>query len=193
MITSTTSSCARHAPITRAVTASSDGPLPSAAAADATPDAAASNTDSASVTARSRPTRANTSTANTTTSVAAHGRTRDRSSPTAGRLPVDSHGTGRRDLAKVRFVPRQPTDPTPPMPAGPKRFLTLDQVSEELNVSHSQVYALVRDRSIIAVKIGGRGQWRVERAQLEAYTARLYEEAKSRDPEDLPDVVDDEG
>lgn len=90
-------------------------------------------------------------------------------------------------------MPRQPTDPTPPTPAAPKRFLTLGQVSEELNVSHAQVYALVRDRSNIAVKIGGRGQWRVERTQLEAYIARLYDEAKSRDPEDLPDVVDNEG
>jgi len=55
--------------------------------------------------------------------------------------------------------------PPQPPPASP-RFLTLDQMADELNTSRSQVYALVRDRSIIAVKIGGRGQWRVERAQL---------------------------
>jgi excisionase family DNA binding protein len=75
--------------------------------------------------------------------------------------------------------------PPQPPPASP-RFLTLDQVADELNTSRSQVYALVRDRSIIAVKIGGRGQWRVERAQLEAYIARLYREAEARDPADLP-------
>lgn len=40
------------------------------------------------------------------------------------------------------------------------RFLTLRQVANELNVSLAQVYALVRDRSVKAVKIGGRGQWR---------------------------------
>jgi excisionase family DNA binding protein len=53
---------------------------------------------------------------------------------------------------------------TPEPPPTSPRFLTLDQVADELNTSRSQVYALVRDRSIIAVKIGGRGQWRVERA-----------------------------
>jgi len=47
----------------------------------------------------------------------------------------------------------------------------------ELNVSRAQVYALVRDRSLLAVKIGGRGQWRVERSKLEDYIAQLYEDA----------------
>jgi len=60
----------------------------------------------------------------------------------------------------------------------PRRFLTLGQVAEELNVSRSQVYALVRDRSVVAVKIGGRGQWRVERAELERYIAGLCEVAR---------------
>lgn len=78
-----------------------------------------------------------------------------------------------------------PAEPSAP-PEAPPRFLTLAQVAEELNVSRSQVYALVRDRSIIAVKIGGRGQWRVERSRLEAYIARLYHEAATRDPDDLP-------
>jgi len=59
------------------------------------------------------------------------------------------------------------------------RFLTLEQVAEELNVSRSQVYALVRDRSVVAVKIGGRGKWRVERAELERYIAGLYKAARS--------------
>jgi excisionase family DNA binding protein len=54
-------------------------------------------------------------------------------------------------------------------------------VADELNTSRSKVYALVRDRSVIAVKIGGRGQWRVERARLKAI-ARLYCEAEARDP-----------
>ena len=42
------------------------------------------------------------------------------------------------------------------------RFLTLDDVAEILNVSWSQAYALVRRRELIAIQIGGRGQWRVE-------------------------------
>jgi excisionase family DNA binding protein len=56
------------------------------------------------------------------------------------------------------------------------RFLQLADVAEVLNISVNQVYALVRRGDLVAVKIGGRGQWRVEAAQLEAYIARLYEE-----------------
>ena len=37
----------------------------------------------------------------------------------------------------------------------------------------------IPDRSLVAVKIGGRGQWRVERAELERYIAGLYEAARS--------------
>ncbi len=70
--------------------------------------------------------------------------------------------------------------------ANPARFLTLEQVAEELNVSRSQVYALVRDRSVVAVKIGGRGPWRVERAELERYIAGLCEVAR-RSPVPGPD------
>lgn len=56
------------------------------------------------------------------------------------------------------------------------RFLQLADVAEVLNISVNQVYALVRRGDIVAVKIGGRGQWRVEADQLEAYIARLYEQ-----------------
>ena len=46
------------------------------------------------------------------------------------------------------------------------RFLTLDDVAEILNVSWSQAYALVRRKELIAIQIGGRGQWRVETDEL---------------------------
>lgn len=55
------------------------------------------------------------------------------------------------------------------------RFLTLDQVAEELATSHSQVYAMVRRGELRGIKLGGRGQWRVERAVLEQYIAEAYE------------------
>ena len=77
--------------------------------------------------------------------------------------------------------------PTPPVPS---RFLTLQQAADELNVSRAQVYALVRDRSLVAVKIGGRGQWRVERSRLEDYIDRLYQDTDARDPADLPSTAD---
>jgi excisionase family DNA binding protein len=58
------------------------------------------------------------------------------------------------------------------------RFLTLADVAEVLNASASQVYALVRSGELPAIKIGGRGQWRVERAQLEAYIERMYTQTR---------------
>ena len=57
------------------------------------------------------------------------------------------------------------------------RFLQLADVAEILNISGSQAYALVRRGDVRAVKIGGRGQWRVEASELEAYIERLYAES----------------
>lgn len=56
------------------------------------------------------------------------------------------------------------------------RFLTLTDVAELLNISTSQVYALVRNEELKAIKIGGRGQWRVERDRLEEYITRMYQQ-----------------
>ncbi|MDR7279150.1 helix-turn-helix transcriptional regulator [Catenuloplanes atrovinosus] len=56
------------------------------------------------------------------------------------------------------------------------RFLLLSDVAAELNVSDSQVYHMVRSGELPAIKIGGRGQWRVERARLEEYIAAKYAE-----------------
>jgi excisionase family DNA binding protein len=58
------------------------------------------------------------------------------------------------------------------------RFLTLADVAEILNISASQTYALVRSGELEAIKIGGRGQWRVERDKLESYIARMYDETR---------------
>ena len=59
------------------------------------------------------------------------------------------------------------------------RFLTLADVSEVLNTSSAQVYALVRRGDLPAIKIGGRGQWRVERSQLEDFIQRMYAETRT--------------
>jgi excisionase family DNA binding protein len=56
------------------------------------------------------------------------------------------------------------------------RFLLLSDVAAELNVSDSQVYHMVRSGELPAIKIGGRGQWRVERARLEEYIQQKYAE-----------------
>ena len=60
-----------------------------------------------------------------------------------------------------------------------ERFLQLADVADILNISSSQTYALVRSGELPAIKIGGRGQWRVERAALEDYIARCYAETRA--------------
>ena len=60
-----------------------------------------------------------------------------------------------------------------------ERFLQLSDVAEVLNISASQTYALVRSGELPAIKIGGRGQWRVERTQLEEYIQRAYAETRA--------------
>ena len=54
------------------------------------------------------------------------------------------------------------------------RFLQLSDVSDMLNISASQTYALVRSGELRAIKVGGRGQWRVERTELGDYIKRMY-------------------
>ena len=56
------------------------------------------------------------------------------------------------------------------------RFLTMQDVADELATSLSQIYHMVRSGELPAIKIGGRGQWRIERAKLEEYIAAKYAE-----------------
>jgi excisionase family DNA binding protein len=75
------------------------------------------------------------------------------------------------------------------------RFLTLADVAETLNVSASQAYALVRSGVLPAIKVGGRGQWRVEITVLEDYIQRMYEQTRSfidahpQDPAEVPEII----
>ena len=64
----------------------------------------------------------------------------------------------------------------PSMPT--QRFLQLTEVSEVLNISAAQAYALVRSGELPAIKVGGRGQWRVETTELENYIQRMYSETR---------------
>ncbi len=60
------------------------------------------------------------------------------------------------------------------------RFLTLADVAEVLNVSAQQARSLVLSGDLPAIQLGGRGIWRVEEAQLEAYIQRMYEQTRAR-------------
>ncbi len=64
------------------------------------------------------------------------------------------------------------------IPPSSRRFLALADVAEVLSISASQTYALVRNGELKAIKIGGRGQWRVEVRELEAYIQRCYAETE---------------
>ncbi|NLT54063.1 MAG: helix-turn-helix domain-containing protein [Actinomycetales bacterium] len=61
----------------------------------------------------------------------------------------------------------------------PPRFLLLADVAEILNISARQAYALVNSGELPAIRIGGRGQWRIEAAELETYIQRKYAETRA--------------
>ena len=83
-----------------------------------------------------------------------------------------------------------------PAPDSLGRFLTLADTAEVLNVSTRQAYALVRSGELPAIKVGGRGSWRIERSVLESYIEAKYEESrrlslwKQSDYGDLPELSD---
>lgn len=60
-----------------------------------------------------------------------------------------------------------------------KRFIQLAEVAEILDISAAQAYALVRSGDLPAIKVGGRGQWRVEMTELENYIQRMYTQTRS--------------
>jgi len=75
----------------------------------------------------------------------------------------------------------------------PARFLPLADVAEILSISSAQAYALVRSGDLPAIKVGGRGQWRVETTELEDYIQRMYSQTRAlvergglEDAEDAP-------
>src|SRR5215216_7877147 len=82
---------------------------------------------------------------------------------------VDNCGTAPRRVGRPSGGPM-------PTPGVEPRFYTLEDVATVLNVRVAQVYALVRSGELPAVKLGGRGVWRVDRNQLEAYIERMHEE-----------------
>lgn len=58
------------------------------------------------------------------------------------------------------------------------RFLTIADTAEALNVSVGYAYSLVRTGELPAIRIGSRGQWRIEKVVLESYIEAKYEEVR---------------
>jgi excisionase family DNA binding protein len=74
-------------------------------------------------------------------------------------------------------TPRQETPE--PSPDIEPRYIRLEDVAAYLSVSVPQVYALVRSGELPAIKIGGRGVWRVDRTKLDDYLDRLEKETRA--------------
>jgi len=68
---------------------------------------------------------------------------------------------------------------TAPSTTTATRFIQLKDVAETLNISAPQTYALVRSGQLPAIKVGGRGQWRIEVSVLEDFIQRMYAETKA--------------
>lgn len=62
-----------------------------------------------------------------------------------------------------------------------RRFITLEDVRQVLSISAAQAYALVRSGELRAIRVGGRGQWRIENAELEDYILRSYHSPQAHD------------
>ena len=70
------------------------------------------------------------------------------------------------------------------------RFLKIGDITE-LATSESQVYALLRSGELQGIQIGGRKQWRIERAKFEEWIAGRYRQT-AQQLADLPETLDDE-
>ncbi|WP_067778900.1 helix-turn-helix domain-containing protein [Actinomyces vulturis] len=55
-----------------------------------------------------------------------------------------------------------------------KRFLTIADVAETLQLSSQGVRALIRSGELPAIQVGARRLWRIEAKVLEAYIEKQY-------------------
>lgn len=65
-------------------------------------------------------------------------------------------------------------------PAKPRRFLTIAQAAEELNVNQNQIRALLRAGELRGIQVGGRGVWRIGANDIEDYIAEAYRRTAER-------------
>lgn len=67
------------------------------------------------------------------------------------------------------------------------RFLTIEQVAEELNVGAPAIRSLLKTGELRGIQIGGRGIWRISREDLEDYIQAAYRRTSERLREGLID------
>lgn len=56
----------------------------------------------------------------------------------------------------------------------PLRFLTIEQVAQELNVGEPLVRAMLKSGELRGIRVGGRGAWRIGRGDVEDYIEQGY-------------------
>lgn len=60
------------------------------------------------------------------------------------------------------------------------RFLTIEQVAEELATSEVQIRSMLKAGQLRGIQIGGRNVWRIGRQDLEDFIQDAYEAASER-------------
>lgn len=61
-----------------------------------------------------------------------------------------------------------------------RRFLTVEQVAEELNVGLPLVRGMLKAGQLRGIQVGGRGLWRVATTDLEDYISQAYAQTASK-------------
>ncbi len=54
------------------------------------------------------------------------------------------------------------------------RFLTIEQVAQELNVGEPLVRGILKSGELRGIQLGGRGVWRIGRGDVEEYVEQAY-------------------
>ncbi|MEI2278995.1 helix-turn-helix domain-containing protein [Paenarthrobacter ilicis] len=60
------------------------------------------------------------------------------------------------------------------------RFLTIEQVAEELATSEVQIRSMLKTGQLKGIQIGGRSVWRIGRQDLEDYIQDAYRQVSER-------------
>ncbi|MEU2201673.1 helix-turn-helix domain-containing protein [Isoptericola sp. NPDC019482] len=58
------------------------------------------------------------------------------------------------------------------------RFLSVKDVADELAITETAVYTLLKTREVPAIQVGPKRVWRIERVKLEEYIERQYAAAR---------------
>lgn len=75
----------------------------------------------------------------------------------------------------------------------PPRFIDVDAVADELAISRTQVYSLLRGGDLPAIQVGPKRVWRIERTKLEEYIERQYQATREAiERGDVEPSADDE-